>query len=529
MMPYALLILLVSVLWFTAPAHATDRNAASCSYTDVQAAIDSAVDGDRVLIPAGTCTWATSPTVPATKGLQIVGAGIGQTIINGTTQPLTITAGNGKFSRVTGMEMSHTAATNNVVAVVRSDTAYGGNTVRIDHNKFGGKVYVNCYCYGLIDSNTFTSGSVYSTIWVFENSYDRPAGGGDGGAASWARADNLGAADTWVIEDNTFTFSSPAIGSSVADSRSGGRQTFRYNTITNANWSVHDARQPNERGTRQYEVYKNTFTFTANIQGSLYNFGSGSGVIWGNRIKGTAFTDSPNRGIRMQNWRSTGGILAGIDPWQDDADGFAGPFCVNGPPTTCSGTCSAPGVGPCVDMDGSLGSGYPARDQIGRGLTNTTTGVQDAFPLYFIDNFYCVAGGAACNPDPAVNGLAADPFVPATGLNQTHIVINRDYYQPDATNCPSGGGSCTQGVGSGSLANRPSSCTTGVGYWATDQGNWNKIPGGSQGVLYKCTSTDTWTLYYTPYEYPHPLQGYVAPTNRRMHNASRFSGGMRIP
>jgi len=25
------------------------------------------------------------------------------------------------------------------------------------------------------------------------------------------------------------------------------------------------------------------------------------------------------------------------------------------------------------------------------------------------------------------------------------------------------------------------------------------------GTLYKCTATNTWTAYYTPYAYPHPL------------------------
>jgi hypothetical protein len=33
---------------------------------------------------------------------------------------------------------------------------------------------------------------------------------------------------------------------------------------------------------------------------------------------------------------------------------------------------------------------------------------------------------------------------------------------------------------------------------------------GASGLLYKCTATDTWTLYYTPYTYPHPL---VTPTS----------------
>jgi len=61
------------------------------------------------------------------------------------------------------------------------------------------------------------------------------------------------------------------------------------------------------------------------------------------------------------------------------------------------------------------------------------------------------------------------------------------------------------GVGAGTLAARPSSCTKGVGYWATDQGNWNQA-GAANGQFYKCTATNTWTLYYTPYQYPHPMR-----------------------
>jgi hypothetical protein len=26
------------------------------------------------------------------------------------------------------------------------------------------------------------------------------------------------------------------------------------------------------------------------------------------------------------------------------------------------------------------------------------------------------------------------------------------------------------------------------------------------GTLYKCTAINTWTAYYTPYTYPHPLR-----------------------
>jgi hypothetical protein len=71
----------------------------------------------------------------------------------------------------------------------------------------------------------------------------------------------------------------------------------------------------------------------------------------------------------------------------------------------------------------------------------------------------------------------------------------------------------TKGVGYGPLSARPSTCTVGVGYWATDlntadlTGMVGKAPAHPiSGTLYKCTAPNVWTAYYTPYTYPHPLR-----------------------
>ena len=101
------------------------------------------------------------------------------------------------------------------------------------------------------------------------------------------------------------------------------------------------------------------------------------------------------------------------------------------------------------------------------------------------------------------------------------LAENRDFYRE------SGSFNGTSGTGSGTMASRPSTCTPGVVYWATDQGgNWNKSNSANDGALFKCTATNTWTLYYTPFEYPHPLRtggtdpgdppGPAAPTNVRI-------------
>ncbi len=98
------------------------------------------------------------------------------------------------------------------------------------------------------------------------------------------------------------------------------------------------------------------------------------------------------------------------------------------------------------------------------------------------------------------------------GAGTETLIANRDYYYQN----PSFDG--TSGTGTGTLAARPTTCTTGVAYWATDQGSWNKSGGSNpagysgQGELFECTATNTWSLAYTPYTYPYPLISGSAPS-----------------
>jgi hypothetical protein len=111
---------------------------------------------------------------------------------------------------------------------------------------------------------------------------------------------------------------------------------------------------------------------------------------------------------------------------------------------------------------------------------NTITG-EPAWPHQLLEPIYCW--------NNSVNGTMNSPVATVASPYPT-VRENRDYYNYAAP----ADGTQAVGVGSGTLADRPSKCTPGVGYWATDQ-----------NTLYQCSSPNTWKVYYEPYTYPHPL------------------------
>jgi hypothetical protein len=166
--------------------------------------------------------------------------------------------------------------------------------------------------------------------------------------------------------------------------------------------------------------------------------------------------------------------------------------------------------------DGNTDSyGYPAIDQTGRGRGDLITGNHPskinsitgtiAWPNQALEPVYIWNNSGTPNTTLYSNG--------ATNL----VHADRDYYAQASgiQTSPTSPFDGTSGTGWGTLANRPTTCTTGVAYFATDQGSWNTSASnpygvqqnGADGVLYKATAPNTWTLYYTPYTYPHPLQG----------------------
>jgi hypothetical protein len=152
---------------------------------------------------------------------------------------------------------------------------------------------------------------------------------------------------------------------------------------------------------------------------------------------------------------------------------------------------------------GALLSGYPAVLN-SSGAPGPANEVLD--PIYEWDDAApAITGGIEINTSYSPPAQANREFFTDNALGSPHVQTSPTSPFNGSTTCNYGSGGYSCGVGFGTLADRPTSCTTGVGYFATDQGNWNQSGSGGQGQLFECASTNTWTLAYTPYIYPHPL------------------------
>ena len=92
-----------------ASAEGATIQAGGCSQSQVVSAINSAKDGDTVVVPAGNCTWTSTVTIDG-KSITLQGAGIDSTVITdgidsgGGAKPVLLSwiTRNTGLSRLTG-------------------------------------------------------------------------------------------------------------------------------------------------------------------------------------------------------------------------------------------------------------------------------------------------------------------------------------------------------------------------------------------------------------------------------------------
>jgi hypothetical protein len=324
--------------------------------------------------------------------------------------------------------------------------------------------------------------------------------GRSNGDTEWAQPTGFGTSDFFFIEGNQVNgmASGSVYNSTLTDCHTGGKFVVRFNTLVATNIAqTHPTghSRGDDRGCRAHENYGNVVTSPLSREPNFamdYN-NSGPALVWGNNVGGVyknilyfniCRTASGDCGYSQNSAPGGWGYCNGSSPWDQNNES----------------------------------NGYACIDQPGRGQGDLLTG------SYSSSNRRNSATGSVSYPrqasEPVYEWNTTGNVVSGWGgnwlanMSSSRIRQNRDYYvHRGNTSCNAGSSSCSAGVGVGTLAQRPPSCTTGVAYWAYDQGSWNTSTSnaygvqqnGADGVLYKCTATNTWTLYYTPYTFPHPL------------------------
>jgi len=586
------------------------RTAASCNYSDVNAVINgpihTAVNGDTINIPAGTCTWTSALTGPSGVGFTIIGVGTPNSTASTTGAAASCTAtriidnaGSSTFlmnfrptfgnstMRISCMAIDPVTAITTLYAPIGiggTCTSSGCPSARVDNITFGASTlwtasgngaqatamvrYSNTF--GVMDHNTTLSGS---NVELFNAQLPAYLGVGDYGDNSWAQPDSLGGANNVFAENNSW-YGTGGVGSALNDCEAPGpmgcRYVIRYNTLTlipagQAGFGLSQNHGTESGGRfrsgREAEVYNNTLNCEGacvDVDGSLRG---GTGLFFNNHANLT-----PGQGANSWLGLSLYRTVTPFPPW--GACGGNGGYDQNDGVVYFSGTMptSISGVLTMTDNSKNFGNLVPSGDpysvhDVTQGaqfysevVSNTATTITVAGPIsqsgwtgFNNGDSYQVLRAQVCIDQPGrgqgtyISGATPtptgwvnevlDPIYQwndissggagfsqgPIGVGSGKLIAYRDYYLQASgiqttSSSPFSCDGSNGGVGWGTLASRPSSCsgacaanTPGCGYFATDQ--------GTQGTLYVWRS-GAWAPHYTPYTYPHPLvSGKTTGTN----------------
>jgi len=439
---------------------------AGTTASQVISTLGSASDGAVLTFASGSYSWSSFISFSNSKGVTIICATQGACNVAATG---TVLGMNGSLSGMNTKPYRISGFTFNGGGSILL-WFYGPGTLtnlRIDHNAFNqttdtvimlGENSTVGYIYGVVDHNIVTNSASVALAQLI------------GGSSDAAPAGTRGTARNMYFEDNTINISTQTnAGLGCIDSWGGAGVVWRHNTTTNCLVTTHGV--THSWGPVNWEVYSNAITTNGGAASGFrdcyrcfHHQGSGEFLMFDNSF--TASGGKNSTPLAMTHYRSAAPSVAGYS--------IAG---------RCDGTTAGDG-----NRVGLLG--YPCKRQPGRDSAGALQ------PMYVWMNRWSDTGGlitmAIENPWGAVSPSVAD-----------HVKANRDYYNAVSAapqTSPTAPFNGTSGMGFGTVANRPATCTTGaetgggVGYYATDQ-----------STLYRCSAANTWTVQYKPYTYPHPL------------------------
>lgn len=472
------IVILPSFGWSACGGSSPNLVAVSANQSDFADCVEVATYGDTITLPecaANECVWTTAGAVTITKDIKVVGKGKESTILTGgfsgegeegflnfapdSTARINISTltstGTIEVSGIgfyTDSKVSYkdgiTIVSNNLIPVIRR--------IKIHHNSFT-NMYKGVHTLGNI------SAVIYNNTFAECSYVAKPSGSGLNGFTQFPMTTGNG--DGVYVEDNTITCTSGCTISTGANEASA--ETIRYNTVTGAMSLYVDAHSNQSSGIKGgyfSETYGNDLQATTSQSGMAIR--GGKAIVYYNKVA----NDSDS-----YSW-----VI--YEEYSDAASG-----------TLPDGMCPSSSPQVCID---SSDSGTPC---LCWKLNHS----------YWWGN-YVYTSGNVVSPT-----ILYDRYDNVSGHDNSpaEIVENREFWT-QKTGTFDGTGITGGGVGCGTLANRPATCTTGVGYWATNQScsDLSGMVGANpttpiSGTLYKCTATNTWEPYYTPYTYPHPLRG----------------------
>jgi len=570
--------------------------AASVAYLDVKAKYDLTVDGDTLIIPAGSASWTTCLQV--TKNIIIQGS---TTVVKNSETSYTVTDG----TIITDRETGASKKTSNVIYCNFSATGSGTPMIKgITFNGVGsaatgsGMLYIEgthkgvrvtqCSFFKTTRYAFWKDGAIYGVMDHCSSEQDSGSekiathdpgyGGktfGDGSFNDGPHFLNSDPkrADAFTYEDCQFVSyitgtMTPGEKHGSLDSTAGGRRVVRHCYLRNTVPGLHGSESGGRlRASRLVELYDCVLDLTGSGSANTgVQHRGGTGIYFRNTITADAtFTRNwqpiANRQTSVWTvWPMANGTNA-LDSNDTEGDGTYNPAHSPHRFWPTSGTATND-----VTADDSVhqtGAGWTVDQWRGYFVTNVTTGlpsqiasntsdtlalvahwggVKNTFTNGNTFEIYNLARGSLDQPGLGLGNLiSGNPPTTADGkwanvnteplyqwLNTKNgsaytnfftrdtdaplltIADNRDYFNenPSFAPCTNPALTITSGVGYGTHANRPHCSYTGgaqpqgvgqipfVGYWETDT---NKF--------FVATGTDTWTLYYEPYTYPHPLTG----------------------
>ena len=401
---------------------ATTRAAASCNESDVQAAVNSASNGDTVIIPACSQTnWGSNSNgdtpLNVTKDITIEGAGQGVTTIgdniykgNPSTcvgkEPLinwTPTVSGTTGFRLTGITIVGIATDAGVCQAGHIYITGNNHYMQIDHVTITSAqtvmIYTDGDIWGVITTCSFT-GDFVDGVRVEDLNWNGFSSWNDAwGDAAWNTPIQYGSAQGVYIENSSFTNTNSSFDiGGATDCFSGGHVIFRYNTVSMYNNQSHGAdSDQRHRACRWQEIYNNTYTYSnVNNLAFISWIRGGTGVVYNNTITAPGYT---NKIVQAVNCR----------------DASAG--CGGGPSYTPWGACNGTSA-----YDQNNSGGYRCVDQPGAGTSNLlgpdpsgTVTPANAWVGNSLDPIYVW--------NNTLNGSSNN-----TTSGSTNVTANRDYY-----------------------------------------------------------------------------------------------------